>query len=90
MIAFQQITKTDYVQNETELIEKYKVQLEIYKKALEENPEREFLVIYNERYHFCLRNKNKTTGAELYDLEIKGGYYKKLKEFGIGISLKTY
>jgi len=28
--------KTDYVQNETELIEKYKVQLEIYKKALED------------------------------------------------------
>ncbi len=60
----------------------------VYKKALEENPEREFLVIYNKRYHFCLRNKNKTTGAELYDLEIKGGYYKKLKEFGIGISFK--
>ena len=29
--------KTDYVQNKEELIEKYKVQLEIYKKALEES-----------------------------------------------------
>lgn len=29
--------KTDYVQNENELIEKYKIQLEIYKKALEES-----------------------------------------------------
>ena len=28
--------KTDYVENEEELIEKYKIQLEIYKKALEE------------------------------------------------------
>ena len=29
--------KTDYVKNEEELIEKYKIQLEIYRKALEES-----------------------------------------------------
>ena len=27
--------KTDYVQNEEELVEKYKIQLELYKNALE-------------------------------------------------------
>ena len=57
-------------------------------KTLRENPGHEFICISNERYHFSLGNKNKKIGARLYDLEIKGDYYKKLKEFGIGISFK--
>ena len=38
--------KTDYVQNENELIEKYKIQLEIYKTALEEALNKEVDKIY--------------------------------------------
>lgn len=57
-------------------------------ETLQENPGREYFIIYNVRYEFCLGNRNKKIGAVLYDLEIKGDYYKKLKEFGIGISFK--
>ena len=38
--------KTDYVKEEKELIEKYKVQLELYKKALEESLDRKVEKIY--------------------------------------------
>lgn len=55
------------------------------KEVLEKNKGHEIFLIYNERYHFLLDKKNRKTGARLYDLEIRGGYYKK---FGIGISLE--
>lgn len=38
--------KTDYVENEKELIEKYKIQLEIYKKALEESLKQQIKEVY--------------------------------------------
>ena len=38
--------KTDFVQNENELIEKYKVQLELYKTALEEALQRKVDKVY--------------------------------------------
>ena len=38
--------KTDYVKEEKELIKKYKVQLELYKKALEESLDRKVEKIY--------------------------------------------
>lgn len=38
--------KTDYVENEEDLIEKYSIQLELYKRALEESLEREVDRVY--------------------------------------------
>ena len=38
--------KTDYVENEKDLIEKYKIQLEIYKKALEESLKQKIKEVY--------------------------------------------
>ncbi|MCI9080432.1 MAG: hypothetical protein HFH68_16250, partial [Lachnospiraceae bacterium] len=61
----------------------------IDEKALKEKPGREFICVSNIRYHFCISKENeKTGGSILHDLEIKGDYYNKLKEFGIGISFK--
>ena len=38
--------KTDYVNNENELVDKYKVQLEIYKRALEKSLNRKVDKVY--------------------------------------------
>ena len=45
--------KTDYVKNEEELIERYKVQLEIYKKALEEALMKKVSETYIYSIHLC-------------------------------------